>query len=958
MHLSLRMALSACFASVLLGSAANADENLLNMEHLRAGLGAGWLAELDNVSWTADDAAEPFGTGAARLQFEGRGRAELLGPARALRAGLPHAAAVWVRSEPPGAKVFLTLRDNNQPEQGLLSRTAMSGKEWAGIVMQGVLPEALKGHYFLSLALEGENCTVWLDGLWLSEEVAPLPPEWRPPVHPAGVVLEPVAPWGVVTGLEVHRIKARVVGAQDGSRLALRLIHTTGATEDCPSVPINGTGFWQQTLELTGSATTLNGMLRVEAHVANTAGAPLSLMGETLLARAAEPVAGLCPDSPFGVHVALREPDVSAVARLGYKWCRIHDAAAFTKWGVAEPEPGKWRWFDAEIDLARNRGLCVLGMLDGSPAWESGTQQGGYWSIYGLPRSVDHWRTYVRAVVGHYAGRIDRWEVWNEPWDMFRFFPGGTPQFYAKLLRAAYEEAKTANPDSTIAGVNTYPPFWEQLVLAEGAYPYFDMLSWHRYDPNLHGRPNDAIARVAARLNAEQAKYGAPKPLLFSEGGPDVARFHGSFFSFANPEIVGDWSRGADQYARMYLSAIAAGNRCFIAYSTHDDPRHGWPTHMLVEPEYLLKPMHLTLAALAHFVEGAAYRERLRPAHDISAHVFEQHADRPYGKAPTTIVVLHSDGDGEEPLPVAIPPGVHSFDRWGNPAALPDTAKRGLTFLVADNAHREPLLQSLRGKTETGPLGEPAAAEQQLAEALCRALANGDPPLWTLFSSQGSLAVSCGSSGAITATREELRRSPERAQAFRLDATCRAQTREARDAGRFVIGELELAGSSGAPAKAWFAATPDGPRGALRFLTLTVLRQPETPDAGTAEALSDLAHRWEGALREGHTRGLHGIYHNGACLMAAATQNGEYFVFREPDYLVTMLDTAVMWGAAARSLLTIDGMAVQGDVAVMSGTWDIASPAFGAGPYPFTGTLLHDGSAWRFASFCAGGATN
>jgi len=115
MHLSLRMALSACFASVLLGSAANADENLLNMEHLGAGLGAGWLAELDNVSWTADDAAEPFGTGAARLQFEGRGRAELLGPARALRAGLPHAAAVWVRSEPPGAKVFLTLRDNNQP---------------------------------------------------------------------------------------------------------------------------------------------------------------------------------------------------------------------------------------------------------------------------------------------------------------------------------------------------------------------------------------------------------------------------------------------------------------------------------------------------------------------------------------------------------------------------------------------------------------------------------------------------------------------------------------------------------------------------------------------------------------------------------------------------------------------------------------------------------------------------
>lgn len=957
MQASLRPVLGALIALALSGGAARAGENLLNMERLGAGVAAGWLAEMDNATWTADVAAGPFGMGAVRLQFAGRGRVELFGPAQALRAGNWHVAAVSARSEPPGAKVSLALRDNNQPEQALMSQVANAGDAWSGIVLQGTLPEALKGHYFLTLVVEGENCTVWLDGLWLSEEVAQLPPEWRPPVHAVGVVLEPMEPWGVVTGTERHQIKARVVGAPSGSRLALRLVHTTGATEDCPSVPFNETGLWEQTLELSGSAAALNGMLRVEAQVVDATGTPASLMGETLLARAAEPVPGPCPDSPFGVHVALREPDVGAVAKLGYKWCRIHDAAACTKWGMAEPEPGKWQWFDAEIDLVRNRGLCVLGMLDGSPAWESGTQQSGYWSIYGLPRSLDHWRTYVREVVGHYAGRINHWEVWNEPWDMFRFFPGGTPQFYAKLLRAAYEEAKAVNPDSVIVGVDTYPPFWEQMVLAEGAYPHYDLLSWHRYDPNLHGRPNDAIARVAARLNAEQAKYGAPKPLLFSEGGPDVARFHGSFFSFADPEIVGDWSRGADQYARMYLSAIAAGNRCFIAYSVHNDPRHGWPTHMLVEPEYLLKPMHLTLAALAHFVEGAAYVERLCPAHDISAHVFEQPCDRPYGKAPTTVVALHSNGGENEPLPVDIPQGVRCFDRWGNPAAVPKAVTRGLTFLVADGAHSEPLLQVLRGATQTAPVIEPLVAEQQLADVLCDALSRGDPPLWTLFSSQGSLAVVQGEEGVITATREELRRNPQRAQGLHLASPCNLQSRETRNAGQFIIGTFALDDEHGALASAHFAATPDGPGGALRFLTLTLLRQPATPNAETAEVLSDLARLWEGALREGHTRDLHGIYHEGACLMAAATHNGEYFVFSEPDYLITMLDTAVIWGSAARSVMTIDSMAAQGDVAVISGTWDIASPAFGAGPYPFTGTLVHDGDAWRFASFCAGGAT-
>lgn len=152
-------------------------------------------------------------------------------------------------------------------------------------------------------------------------------------------------------------------------------------------------------------------------------------------------------------------------------------------------------------------------------------------------------------------------------------------------------------------------------------------------------------------MRAEQAKYGTPKPLICSEGGPDVSLFHGSFFSFADPVLSGDWSRGADQLARMYLSCIASGVERFFLYSVHNDNRYGRPIHMAVEPGFLLRPMHLTVAALAYFVEGASYEKCLKPSYDISAHVFRQTNPRPYADVPSTVVVLIANGEEPEDLP-------------------------------------------------------------------------------------------------------------------------------------------------------------------------------------------------------------------------------------------------------------------------------------------------------------------
>ncbi|MBN1345869.1 MAG: hypothetical protein JXQ73_24480 [Phycisphaerae bacterium] len=963
------------FAADDSGRAAGAAGNLSSLERMGAGLPAGWRISGDGYSWEAEAAPGPLDVGAGRIRFGQRGELSLDGPAGFLQPGANHAVCIRLRSEPPGATVRLEVRDNDDDGKVFLCCAATATDTWQLAKTQSVLPKGIKDRYFLRLSAHGSNCTLWLDGLWLgrAEDVAGA--DWAPEVHPAGATLRPRAAWGLLSGDEPMRITAKVVGVTPpGCRLRMSAIHTNGASADLPAVALDQTGVWQDDVDITGEIAKPFGMLRVEATVIAPDGRALSAKTETLLARVPEPIPGPLPSSPFGVHVALREPDVAVAAKLGYKWCRIHDANGSTKWGLIEPEPGKWVWRDDQIDLARRQGLSILGMLDSSPPWESGTPYKGYFSIYGTPKNIDHWRNYVRQVVTRYTGRIDEWEVWNEPWDMRpdRFFQGGSPFLYVKLLIAAYREAKRANPKCTIVGVDTYPPLWDQWVLALGAMPYYDVLSWHRYDPSLHGRPGDPLARVADRLRAEQAKHGKPKPLLGSEGGPDVTIFHGSFFSFADPILSGDWSRGADNYARMFLSAIAAGNQRFIAYSIHNHPRYGLSTHMMVEPEYLLRPLHVTLAALAHFVEGARYRCRLVPVHDISAHVFDQPNARPYASGPSTVVVLISDGQDAEDLPRALPQGVRCFDRWANPTHVPKQATRSPVYLVGDGDAGAKLLDALRPDAPKEAIAAPVMAPQtagastspakdpleSLLSVSCRSFAQADPPLWTLFSAQGSLAVKASPQGALVARRAQLKQDPTLARQFKLPGQVSVVEKCLECSGELATGWARLAtGATSVAPGPWllvFSAVPDGPHGSYRFVTLSLVSQDGRGDATAERQVIDALKQWERAVPEAQILKLRDRLNPDPFCSVFCKPDGEAYGFTNPEYFATMLNQVSLWGGVSKSVMSASKISVCGDVATLLGQWDVVSPFFGSVPYNLTATLLRCPNGWRLAALCAG----
>ena len=871
-----------------------------------------------------------------------------MSPACALPAGKPYALSWWMRSEPAGATVSVRLRDNYTDKVVAFDQQAATADSaWQQVALSELLKPTDRLRYFLQVDIRGDNCVLYLDGLHFGAQAADTPPV----LFPATVTLRPEEPWGLVTGDAPLRLQAVVAGAtRPGCRLMVHAVHVNGRQADLPPVSLDASGLWKDTIAVTGDIARDFGMLRVEATVVGPDNTPLSAMGETLLSRAPEPVPGPLPDSPFGVHVSLREPDLTAVAKLGYKWCRIHDASGITKWGLIEPEPGKWLWHDDAVSLARGHGLSIVGMLDSAPVWESHNPiTDGYWSICHAPENLDLWRNYVRRVVEHYAGVIDDWEVWNEPWNMNAagFFAGGSPWLYAALLESAFTEAKSANSKSTVLGVNTWPPLWDRAVLAMGAYPYYDQLSFHRYDGTLHGRPNDAIAQVARRLEKEQSPYGTPKPLVATEGGPDVMGFHGSFFSFADTSVSGDWSHGANQFARTYLSYIASGVKRFIAYSAHNEPRrYGEQTCMMVEPGWLPCPMHLALAALAHFVEGARFETRLAPATDVSALVFRQQQPRDYAQEPATVVALISDGEEAEALAKPLPDTVKCFDRWGNPAATPTQATESPVYLVATGEAQAALLRALQGP----PTKDAGDSTDALAQRTLDALTTGTPPLWTLFSSQGAVAVAGADNGPDAVRRAALKPDGAAWAKLTLPPDARLTGRDWKRCGPLAIGTLRFAGEG----RAWTAvaaAVQDGPDSTWRHLSFGLVPSPTTDAAKSTEAEGAMR-AWESAMSTGELTALRDTLNPDAfCMVFESDVLGTAF-WQNRDLLVSTLTGAMTWGKASVSAMSDLQIATDGAAAVCTGTWSLAAPFYSAPPMRFAATMVKKNDRWVLSSFC------
>lgn len=134
---------------------------------------------------------------------------------------------------------------------------------------------------------------------------------------------------------------------------------------------------------------------------------------------------------------------------------------------------------DRAVEEADSRGIQVLGILGGCPAWANGGKEPAYPPT---PENLVHWADYVRTVATRYRGRVSAWEIWNE--ENIQFWqPKPDPVYYVQLLSIASEEIRKADPQAKVvmggmAGVGA-----DYLIEAfkAGALKYVDAVAYHPY---------------------------------------------------------------------------------------------------------------------------------------------------------------------------------------------------------------------------------------------------------------------------------------------------------------------------------------------------------------------------------------------------------------------------------------------------------------------------------------------
>ncbi len=164
--------------------------------------------------------------------------------------------------------------------------------------------------------------------------------------------------------------------------------------------------------------------------------------------------------NPIGVNLYVdreveawkRDLTFRMAREAGAGWVRI-----LFSWEGIEPRPGSffdegqrrpsWDKYDDLVSLAEAHGLRIIARLDRTPEWArgEGTTQTA------PPRDVDDYARFAAEVARRYQGRIQHFQIWNEP--NLRSEWGdrpADPAAYLQLLRRAAAAIRAVNQDAVI----------------------------------------------------------------------------------------------------------------------------------------------------------------------------------------------------------------------------------------------------------------------------------------------------------------------------------------------------------------------------------------------------------------------------------------------------------------------------------------------------------------------------
>jgi len=387
---------------------------------------------------------------------------------------------------------------------------------------------------------------------------------------------------------------------------------------------------------------------------------------------------------PAGTHAAALAIDTSYGTRI----VRLHDCSQATRWWVVEPEKGKWDWTqpDETIENYRKAGFRVLAVLDGVAPWRTGTGKLGGSALDYPDRDFTDWRTYVKAIVTRYKGKVDAWEICNEPNVWVKSFDGEeNTTWYVELLKNAYQAAKEADPNAIVvgtgssSGVEKNNKHWKELIGA-GLFSYSDVVSFHGY-----GRATSALLQDQSILfdfmdwlhEEMKAKIGRTLPVWDTELGFGPRSSSWKF-----------WQPNRQGFDPMEAARIIAVSRACQQFKGVDKSfyYHGWH-YVLTEPHGLLNfheanlqlsPLTVTLPVVIRELMGLrpSAKERQGTANILK---FESPEGAPNPRTAWMIWTLKT----QQPVEVMIPAHatVSAVNLFGRPLKV--AARDGKVALAA-----------------------------------------------------------------------------------------------------------------------------------------------------------------------------------------------------------------------------------------------------------------------------------
>jgi len=308
------------------------------------------------------------------------------------------------------------------------------------------------------------------------------------------------------------------------------------------------------------------------------------------------------PDDFFGiVHAGIvKTPEeYRLLDEMGVNWI-----LRTFYWGDIEREKGVFDFsgYDEYVEIALRENKKIVAVLAYETSWLY-PDENHKKNI--LPDEIPLFLNYVEKTVNHFKGKIDAWEIWNEP--NFMFWEGSRKDFFELSKQTAIKIRETDSNAYILGGAFWRAPrsFIKSMYKA-GGFNNIDAVAFHPYAINPKGSMQvyDKFLNVLSEIN-----YTGP--VWITEAGYPTAGWYPTkaslkeFPSYVVKTIAGAASRG---------SRVLLWYQLFDFYTLEETPFFTFDSERffgLAYPDYQKKNGAFAYELCAKYLPGSIYTRDL-----------------------------------------------------------------------------------------------------------------------------------------------------------------------------------------------------------------------------------------------------------------------------------------------------------------------------------------------------------